>query len=565
MLDRILDAIGRFSYKCRRLVAVCACVLLAAATTLQFFVGITYSYYDYNKVTDVFPEDDTLVIVYDNRDEDKAAGIVEELSSNEHVTSLYAYSNTLGSDVDPNALDEGAGMDEMFVRTLTYIRKNGTGTDGLTVREFIGFISSEGFSNNRIVSGRFNDEMRATLAKTEKVVNGAAEGTEFDAPTLAELTGTDEMSADAVLTEEGVSSLTVGEFADALLEAEARDSETLSEEQTESVRHIKTLCELVGSDRKLSPAELSKTFASETDGFDENAVTFLCLMYDASVAEESGERVSNYDFFDYLTTKLLTDAMFDSLLDEETKDMLSGATDTIENAKAQLVGKDHSRIILTLDYEIESEEMYNFFRSLEAELDERFEYDSYLVGNSAMSNELSKTFRGEYLLLSVITAAAIFAVVLITFRKFSVSLLLVCIIECAVFITMSVMTIAGESMYFLAVIIVQCILMGSMVDYGILLSNYYVEVRREYPVEEALPEVLKRSIRAIATSALIIIAMTFVCGFVMTDAVSHILKTLCIGSFSALVLVIFVLPSLLAIFDKRVTKKRKARDNTDNY
>ena len=109
-------------------------------------------------------------------------------------------------------------------------------------------------------------------------------------------------------------------------------------------------------------------------------------------------------------------------------------------------------------------------------------------------------------------------------------------------------------MYFLALIIVQCILMGSMVDYGILMSHYYVEVRKELPAEEALPEMLKRSIRAIATSAVIIIAMTSVCSLIMNDAVALILKTLCIGSLSALILVIFVLPSLLAVFDKRVTK-----------
>jgi predicted RND superfamily exporter protein len=122
---------------------------------------------------------------------------------------------------------------------------------------------------------------------------------------------------------------------------------------------------------------------------------------------------------------------------------------------------------------------------------------------------------------------------------------------------MSTMVLANSAMYFIALIIVQCILMGSMVDYGILFTNYYIEVRKEYAVEEALPEVLKRSIRAIATSAVILILITFSCGIIMEGAVSSILTTLGIGSTSALILVIFVLPSLLAIFDKCIIKKKK--------
>jgi hypothetical protein len=43
----------------------------------------------------------------------------------------------------------------------------------------------------------------------------------------------------------------------------------------------------------------------------------------------------------------------------------------------------------------------------------------------------------------------------------------------------------------------------------------------------------------------------------MEGAVSSILTTLGIGSTSALILVIFVLPSLLAIFDKCIIKKKK--------
>ena len=118
------------------------------------------------------------------------------------------------------------------------------------------------------------------------------------------------------------------------------------------------------------------------------------------------------------------------------------------------------------------------------------------------------------------------------------------------------MVVSNMSMYFIALIIVQCILMGSMVDYGILFSNYYIEVRKELDPKEALPEVLNRSFRAISTSAIILIIITFICGLIMEGAVASILMTLCIGSISSLLLVIFVLPSLLSIFDKFIIKQK---------
>ena len=56
----------------------------------------------------------------------------------------------------------------------------------------------------------------------------------------------------------------------------------------------------------------------------------------------------------------------------------------------------------------------------------------------------------------------------------------------------------------------------------------------------------------------VVVAITLSCGFIMEGAVASILETLCVGSFSALLLVVFVLPSLLAMFDRFVVKKKKA-------
>lgn len=176
-----------------------------------------------------------------------------------------------------------------------------------------------------------------------------------------------------------------------------------------------------------------------------------------------------------------------------------------------------------------------------------------------MSYEVSQTFDQEYLIISIVTAIAVFLVVYMSFRKFSVSLLLICVIECAVFAMMSVMAVTGSPMFFIALILVQCILMGSMIDYAILFTTYYREVRKEYVLEEALPVVMTRATYAILTSSLILVLVTFICGFFMTGTVAAILQTLSIGAFCAILLILFVLPSYLVLLDKFIIKESKEK------
>lgn len=217
---------------------------------------------------------------------------------------------------------------------------------------------------------------------------------------------------------------------------------------------------------------------------------------------------------------------------------------------------------------MESAGMNTFYVELSEMLDSTMEKEYYLVGNSAMSYEVSLSFQDEYRMISIITAIVIFAVVLFTFRKLSIALLLIGVIECAVFSMMSVMVAIGEPMFFIALILVQCILMGSMIDYGILFTTYYREVRREYPLEIALPEVMRRATHAILTSSLLIVFVCLICGMLMSGAVATILTTLGIGALCAVLLILFVLPSLLAVFDKAVMgvkeKKEEEKDPFDD-
>ena len=171
---------------------------------------------------------------------------------------------------------------------------------------------------------------------------------------------------------------------------------------------------------------------------------------------------------------------------------------------------------------------------------------------------MAKGFHSELLFITLLTAIAIFIVVLIAFRNFFVPLILVMLVQCGVFLTVAVVGWQGYSIYYLALLIVQCILMGATIDYGILLTNYYREKRESMTIRDSIKAAYEGSINTILTSGAI---MVFVCALVSPTfgepTVDQICRTISIGAFCAIMLIVFILPGLLATLDKLVCKKDK--------
>ena len=636
MLDKLLTAIGNFSYRKRYTVLAISLLFFVLVFYLQSQANIIYLYFEHSYVTEIFPEEDTVVIVYDNDDEDKVNVLIDELEKDENVVVVQAFANTLGMELGTAELCEMLGVDELVANILLYMQSGGAVREKMSVKELILFVSSDEIMQNETFSSMLDADMRDKLSMASSLVVGIADGTEYTSAELAELFGIDKSLLDlvyyaSVLTpvinkdsvgslEESVGNLdnaimngafsfedlfadglptpeslgdllrpifteiggiisggtsmlpnigslngltppermTISELCAVISQLSELASDLLDEEQAQMISMLESICLLVERDVQMTPEQMVSVLpiVGESDLLNEDTMSLLYLVYSASEGDVSDHKVKVLDLFTFVKNDVISDPRFASFLDEDMIAMVDEGESMISEGLAQLVGPEHSRLIVTINYVFESPEIAVFYNNLYETLDELFTEDYYVVGNSAMSHEVSKTFNDEYLFISILTALAVFLVVAITFRKFSVPLILICIIECAVFTMMGAMAVSGTDIYFIAVIIVQCILMGSLIDYGILFSNYYCEVREEYPADKALPEVLKRSISAIATSSVILVIVTLVCGSFMTGAVGTILTALGIGSLAALILVVFVLPSLLAIFDDVIIKDK---------
>ena len=243
------------------------------------------------------------------------------------------------------------------------------------------------------------------------------------------------------------------------------------------------------------------------------------------------------ELFDYLQNDLLTDARFASFLTDDMRAQITDAQTMLTDAVTQLRGSNYSRLVLTTTLPGESDETSAFIAQLMQDLDAVTTGDYYLIGNSAMVYEMENSFDSELLLITLLTAASIFLVVVFTFRSLVIPALLVLIVE----------------IYYLALLIVECILMGATIDYGILYTSYYRETRETMSVRDALIAAYRGSIHTVLTSGSIMVLVTAVVGkFFGNPTIEQICRTISIGAFSAIILILLFLPGMLALLDRWV-------------
>lgn len=316
----------------------------------------------------------------------------------------------------------------------------------------------------------------------------------------------------------------------------------------------------VASGKAYSAAEISSLLAGLTDEFDSNKAEMLYLYYTSTKESNPEWTLTIQEMFRYLSEDMANDPKFAAFLGDDLRSEIDSMKSQLDEGISQLLGENHSLMMIETSLPVESEATTLFMDSLTELCDTKLENRVYFIGNTPMNYEMAQSFDQELLLITVLTAVSIFVVVLITFRSVWVPLILVLLVQCGVYITMSVNCLMGYSIFYLALLVVQCILMGATIDYGILFTNYYRENRRTMDIKEALVTAYNGSIHTILTSGLIIVVVTGIIGFSPVDpTIAQICQTISIGSLSAILLILFVLPGLLAAFDKLIVRKKKEK------
>lgn len=236
-------------------------------------------------------------------------------------------------------------------------------------------------------------------------------------------------------------------------------------------------------------------------------------------------------------------------LEGEIQDTLDDLFDQLEKAKLQLKSEDYSRMVIYLNLPEESEETFNFLKVIHQEA-ERFYQEAYVVGNSTSDYDLSSSFVDDNLLISILSALFVIIILLFTFKSAGLPVLLIMVIQGSIWINFSFPTIYQEPLYFLSYLIVNSIQMGANIDYAIVISSHYKDLKQEMHPKKAIVEALNEAFPTIFTSGSILAVAGALIGQMTTNPIiSAIGSCLSRGTIISIVLVLAVLPQILVLGD----------------
>jgi predicted RND superfamily exporter protein len=412
--------------------------------------------------------------------------------------------------------------------------------------------------------------MLENIDTLKSIMDSASAKEELDSEKLSKLVTMEKEQADKLMLlytyKQGNTSewkISAKEFIDFLISDVLGNEDFADKFDEENKKQLNNLSKIINAvyfSEKYDSTGMAELFGSMSEDMDENTVKLLFLYHDANINDISDKTMSITELMSYLSDVLIYDETFGPVLDDEMKEDIKESAVDLRDGVKQLKGDKYSRLILSVtvpEEGPEAEEFYNTVTSMFSVL----KNDYHLIGSSAMNYEMSKTFDGELLTITLLTALAIFLVVLITFRNAAVPAILVLLVQCGVYITVSVIGIQGYSIHYLALLIVQCILMGSTIDYAILFSTYYRECRKTNKPAEALKEAFSGSMHTILTSGLIMVTITGILGQCFGDpTVEQICQTISIGAASAIILIIFILPGILSCLDRFTAGKDRLKE-----
>ena len=157
--------------------------------------------------------------------------------------------------------------------------------------------------------------------------------------------------------------------------------------------------------------------------------------------------------------------------------------------------------------------------------------------------------------MGIITLAAVFLIIAVSFRSLWIPAMLVCVIQGAIWINIGFSSMMDGAVFFMCYIICMALQMGATIDYAILLTNHYVNLRHEMPPDRAISLAIERSLRTILTSGLSFVTAGFAVGLVSSVYyIASMGMLLGRGALVSLILVLFLLPKLLVFLDKKVAR-----------
>ena len=242
-------------------------------------------------------------------------------------------------------------------------------------------------------------------------------------------------------------------------------------------------------------------------------------------------------------------------LDDEMMDTLEDAHRQMQIALDQLQGEEYSRMLVYLNLPEEGDETFAFLDKMHEMANKYYEGTILIPGEATSQYDLYNTFQTDNTVVNVVSILAVLVVLLFTFMSAGMPVLLILIIQGAIWINFSFPAIEQKNLFFMSYLIVSSIQMGANIDYAIVISGRFMELKDKMPKKEAIIETMNFAFPTIVTSgSMLALAGIFIGQMSSDGAICGIGQCLGRGTILSIIIVMFVLPQILLLGEKIIDK-----------
>ncbi len=229
-----------------------------------------------------------------------------------------------------------------------------------------------------------------------------------------------------------------------------------------------------------------------------------------------------------------------------------------------LHGENWARVIVNVRSAGESQAAFTYADEIRSIIDRYYpDTQTYLVGVTPSTQDIRSIIVPDNQRVNIVSLLGVALVVAITYKSLLLPLVVLIPIECAIYINTALPYIYGQRTMYLGFIIVGCIQLGATIDYSILLTGNYLDARALSDKWEAAKRAVSVSAESILTSGMILMTVAYGLYFMTSvEAISGLGQLIGRGAFISMLMVLFLLPGCLILFDRLIVKSTHAEEKS---
>lgn len=229
-----------------------------------------------------------------------------------------------------------------------------------------------------------------------------------------------------------------------------------------------------------------------------------------------------------------------------------------ENDKYQM-------LLVNSKYEMATDELNNQVNEVN-QIIKKYDSNAILAGEGPLMKDLVEISDHDFNSVNTFSIAIIFVIMICVLKSISLPIILITVIEFAIFINMGIPAYTNTSLPFIASIVIGTIQLGATIDYAILITTKYIDLRKDGKDKyAAIDEALGTSIASIIVSGLCFFGATFGVGaYSKIEMIGSLCTLMSRGAIISMIVVITVLPAFLMLFDKIICKTTRKMSKINN-